>query len=184
VVIQHEPADAFDPVAFLRSASFFSVSGEELIEARAAFPRGRYPLRIEESRFPLQEHEKFLATNAEEIPRFKSQQQRAFHAERHRWRDLGLDSYVADVDMGAVPMVEENWPEGTSPVHATTTGTVWKLEVSVGEPVIAGRTLVVTESTKMEIAIAAPVSGKLLELRCQPGRVVRAGQIIALIEEN
>jgi urea carboxylase len=37
---------------------------------------------------------------------------------------------------------------------------------------------------KMEIAITAPVSGKLRELRCQPGRVVRAGQIVALIGEN
>jgi urea carboxylase len=34
---------------------------------------------------------------------------------------------------------------------------------------------------KMEIAITAPVGGKLRELRCQPGRVVKAGQIVALI---
>jgi biotin carboxyl carrier protein len=61
---------------------------------------------------------------------------------------------------------------------------VWKLEVSVGETVRAGQTLIVTESMKMEIAITAPVGGKLRELCCQPGRVVRAGQIVALIGEN
>ena len=59
---------------------------------------------------------------------------------------------------------------------------VWKLEVSIGEPVVAqGQTLIVTESMKMEISITAPVGGKLRELRCQPGRVVKAGQIVALI---
>jgi urea carboxylase len=169
---------------FFDRLRFFPVSGEELVEARAAFPHGRYPLRIEEGRFTLREHEKFLAANAEEIASFKSRQQRAFYAERHRWRDLGLDSHVADADTGAFPMVEETWPEGMSPVHASTTGTVWKLEVSIGETVIAGQTLIVTESMKMEIAITAPVGGKLRELRCQPGRVVRAGQIVALIGEN
>lgn len=171
-------------VAFLRSAAFFPVSGEELVEARAAFPHGRYPLRIEAGRFTLREHQKFLTANAEGIARFKSRQQRAFVAERRRWRDLGVDSHVAEADTGAFPMVEETWPEGLSPVHASTTGTVWKLEVSIGEPVIAGQTLIVTESMKMEIAIIAPVGGKLRELRCQPGRVVRAGQIVALIGEN
>jgi urea carboxylase len=81
-------------------------------------------------------------------------------------------------------MVEETWPEGSSPVHASTTGTVWKLEVSIGDAVMAGQTLIVTESMKMEIAITAPVGGKLRELRCRPGRVVRAGQIVAVIEES
>jgi urea carboxylase len=132
----------------------------------------------------LREHEKFLAANAEEIVRFKSRQQGAFDAERQRWRDLGLDSHVADADTGAAPMVEETWPEGTNPAHAATTGTVWKVEVSVGEPVIAGQTLIVIESMKMEIAITAPVSGALRELRCQVGQAVRAGQIIALIGGN
>ncbi len=69
-------------------------------------------------------------------------------------------------------------------MHASTTGTVWKLEVSVGEHVMAGQTLIATESMKMQIAITAPVGGKLRELHCQPGQVVRAGQIVALIGEN
>ena len=69
-------------------------------------------------------------------------------------------------------------------MHAPTTGTVWKVEASIGEPVIAGQTLVVIESMKMEIAITAPVGGTLRELSCQTGRVVRAGQIVALIGEN
>jgi urea carboxylase len=37
---------------------------------------------------------------------------------------------------------------------------------------------------KTEITIAAPANGVLREWRCQPGRVVKAGQIVALIEET
>src|SRR5260370_39160636 len=80
---------------FFDQIRFFPVSGEELIEARAAFSHGRYPLRIEEGRFTLSEHEQFLVANAKEIASFKSRQQSAFEAERHRWRDQGLDAYVA-----------------------------------------------------------------------------------------
>ena len=49
--------------------------------------------------------------------------------------------------------------------------------------VTAGQTLIIVESMKMEIAIAAPASGVIRELRCQPGRAVKQGQILALIGE-
>ena len=44
---------------FSNRIRFFPVSGEELVEARAAFPHGRYPLRIEEGRFTLREARHF-----------------------------------------------------------------------------------------------------------------------------
>jgi biotin carboxyl carrier protein len=37
---------------------------------------------------------------------------------------------------------------------------------------------------KTEITIPAPASGILREWRCQPGHVVKAGQVVALIEES
>ncbi len=169
---------------FFDQIRFFPVSGEELLEARAAFPHGPYPLRIEESRFTLAEHETFLAANAPEIATFKARQQSAFEAERQRWRDEGLDTFIADETKGRAVIEDEPWPEGTSPVHASAMGTVWKIEVEHGAHVIAGQTLVVIESMKMEIAITALTSGVVRELRCEPGRVVRAGQIVALIEEG
>jgi biotin carboxyl carrier protein len=36
---------------------------------------------------------------------------------------------------------------------------------------------------KMETEITAPAGGVLKEWRCQPGRVVNAGQVVALIAE-
>jgi urea carboxylase len=168
---------------FFDQIRFFPVSGEELVEARAAFPHGSYPLRIEDGSFTLREHERFLAATAAEIGSAKIRQQTAFELERQRWRDQGLDTYVADDAIDASALAEEQWPFGTTPVHASTTGVVWKVEVAIGESVTAGQVVVVIESMKMEIAITAPFGGTLRELRCQPGRVVKAGQIVALIAD-
>ena len=180
--------DAFEPgkpwlLRFFDRIRFFPVSGEDLLEARAAFPHGLYPLRTEEGRFTLAEHERFVAAqNAQGIAAFKAQQQRAFEAARQHWREQGLDSYIAD-DAASAGESDEHIPSGTTAVHAPTAASVWKIEVAAGTKVSAGQTLIIVESMKMEIAIAAPASGVVRELRCQPGRAVKQGQILALIGE-
>jgi urea carboxylase len=176
--------DAFEPgrpwlLRFFDRIRFFPVSAGELLDARAAFPHGRYPLRIEEGAFTLAEHDRFLAQNAAGIARFKTQQQTAFEVERQRWRDLGLDRYVAE-DSPTEP-TEDHIPAGMTAVHAPTAASVWKIEVAAGANVTEGQTLMVVESMKMEIAVSAPVSGVVRELRCQPGRAVKQGQVLALI---
>jgi urea carboxylase len=179
--------DVFEPgkpwlLRFFDRIRFFAVTGEELLEARAAFPHGLYPLRIEEGRFTLAEHERFVAQNADSIARFKAHQQRAFEAERRHWREQGLDSYIAD-DAGNADVLVEDVPAGMTPVHAPTAASIWKIEVGIGARVVAGQTMMIVESMKMEIAIPAPASGVVRELRCQPGRAVKQGQILALIGE-
>ena len=51
-----------------------------------------------------------------------------------------------------------------------------------GPIVEAGQPLIIVESMKMEIEITTPVAGRITGLRCQPGRTVRAGDVVALIE--
>ncbi len=77
---------------FFDQIRFFPVSHEELTEARAAFPHGGYPIRIEEGTFSYADYEAEMARNAESIGAFKQGQQAAFEAERKRWKDEGLDS--------------------------------------------------------------------------------------------
>jgi urea carboxylase len=55
------------------------------------------------------------------------------------------------------------------------------IKADPGARVAAGDPIVIVESMKMEIVIAAPVSGVVRELRCQPGKTVQAGQVLALI---
>ena len=169
---------------FFDQIRFFPVSGEELLDARESFPHGGYPLKIVPTRFTLSDHERFLAANANEIAAFKARQQAAFRTERQRWADQGLDAYVPEDGADAPALPDGALPEGMSPVHAVATGTVWKVEVAPGTRVISGQAIVIIESMKMEIAILAHMAGIVRELRCEQGRGVKAGQIVALIEEN
>ena len=165
---------------FFDRVRFFPVSSEELLDAREAFPHGCYPIKIEEGRFTLAEHRRYLDANAHEIAAFKTTQQHAFEAERQRWKELGLDSYVVDADV-PTHAADEAIPDGLRPIYAPVTGTVWKIEAEPGKRVDAGQAVVVIETMKMETIIPATHSGIVRELRCQPGRVVKAGQIVALI---
>ena len=166
---------------FFDQIRFFPVSGGELLEARAAFPHGRYPVRIEEGRFTLAAHQAFLAANEGEIARAKLRQQSAFELERQRWRDSGLDSFVAEDSAPAHMQNVEIFPDDVTPVHAPSGASVWKIVVGPGDAIAKGQTLIIVETMKMEIQIAAPVAGVLRELRCQPGNIVKPGQILALV---
>ena len=61
-------------------------------------------------------------------------------------------------------------------------GSVWKIEVTLGQKVAEGDTLVLIESMKMEIPVAAPESGKLLEILVAEGDIVTEGSVVARIE--
>jgi acetyl-CoA carboxylase biotin carboxyl carrier protein len=67
------------------------------------------------------------------------------------------------------------------PVAAHITGTVWKIEVKVGQQVAAGEVLVILESMKMEIPVPAEVAGTVLEIAVHEGDVVTEGDLLAEI---
>lgn len=54
-------------------------------------------------------------------------------------------------------------------VKANMAGTVWKVVVSEGEEVNAGQDMVILESMKMEIPIAAEENGKVKRILVQEG---------------
>ena len=61
-------------------------------------------------------------------------------------------------------------------------GYVWKYTAAIGDTIAAGDTVAVIDSMKMEMAVTSLVAGILRETRAEPGRTVRAGDIIAVIE--
>ena len=61
------------------------------------------------------------------------------------------------------------------------TGTVWKIEAPVGTPVAEGDVVVIVESMKMEIPIAAPCAGLLREVLVAEGDPVSEGQPLAVV---
>ena len=151
-------------------------------EARAAFPHGAYPVRIEDGTFSYGAHCAELAAHAPEIQAAKARQQAAYEAERQRWKAEGLDSFVAEEAVS--DGTEDAVPPGCLGVPTTVPGNVWKLLVAPGDRVAAGEPVAILESMKMEIAVAAPAAGLVREIRAQPGRTLRGGDLVAVIEET
>jgi urea carboxylase len=164
---------------FFDQIRFFPVDADELLEARAAFPHGAYPIRIDETAFSYADYRKMLECDKDEIAAFKLSQQAAFHEERLRWKDLDdtQNSEVLVEDFNA-----DLVPDGHAAIVSEVPGSVWKVLKDVGEDVAAGDPLLIVESMKMEITISAGHGGILREFKVRPGQTVNAGQLVALVE--
>ncbi|MBN9683336.1 MULTISPECIES: biotin/lipoyl-binding carrier protein [unclassified Corallococcus] len=66
-------------------------------------------------------------------------------------------------------------------VAAHITGTVWKIEVKVGDKVDAGTTLVILESMKMEMPVEAEEGGTVKEIRCTEAQPVNEGDVLVVL---
>jgi acetyl-CoA carboxylase biotin carboxyl carrier protein len=66
-------------------------------------------------------------------------------------------------------------------VEAHITGTVWKVEVSVGDQVDEGDTVVILESMKMEMPVEAEDPGTVTEIRCEEGQSVQEGDVLVVL---
>jgi acetyl-CoA carboxylase biotin carboxyl carrier protein len=66
-------------------------------------------------------------------------------------------------------------------VAAHITGTVWKIEVKVGQKVSAGDTLVILESMKMEMPVEATEDGEVKEIRCKESQPVNEGDVLVVL---
>lgn len=67
-------------------------------------------------------------------------------------------------------------------VAAHITGTIWKIEVQVGQKVSEGDVLVILESMKMEMPLEAEEEGTVKEIRCQEGQAVSEGDVLVVLE--
>ncbi len=67
-------------------------------------------------------------------------------------------------------------------VEAHITGTVFKIETSVGTQVEPGDVLVVIESMKMEMPVEAPCPGRVSEIRVEEGQSVEEGETLVVLE--
>jgi len=66
-------------------------------------------------------------------------------------------------------------------VNAHITGTVWKIEVKVGDDVAEGQTCVILESMKMEMPVEAPAAGKVEKIHVSEGQAVGEGDTLVTL---
>lgn len=66
-------------------------------------------------------------------------------------------------------------------VKAGISGTVWKIETSLGQAVQEDDILMVIESMKMEIPVLSPGSGTVAEIRIAEGEIVGEDQVVVVL---
>ena len=69
-------------------------------------------------------------------------------------------------------------------VEAHITGTVWKIEVEVGDDVADGDTVVILESMKMEMPVEVEDDGTVSQIRCEEGQSVQEGEVLVVLDES
>ena len=67
-------------------------------------------------------------------------------------------------------------------VEAHITGTVWKIEVAIGDTVEEGDTVVILESMKMEMPVEAEDEGTVKEILVAEGQSVSEGDTLVVLE--
>jgi acetyl-CoA carboxylase biotin carboxyl carrier protein len=67
-------------------------------------------------------------------------------------------------------------------VEAHITGTVWKIEVEIGDSVEEGDTVVILESMKMEMPVETEDPGVVKDILCTEGQSVSEGDTLVVLE--
>ena len=67
-------------------------------------------------------------------------------------------------------------------VEAHLTGTVWKIECSVGQEIEEGDTVAILESMKMEMPVEAEDEGTVKEILVEEGQSVSEGDPLVVLE--
>lgn len=67
-------------------------------------------------------------------------------------------------------------------LESTMAGTVFTVNVAIGEEVAAGQVVMVLESMKMEIPIEAETAGKIATINANEGDFVNEGDVLVTFE--
>ncbi|MCH7230339.1 urea carboxylase [Glycomyces sp. L485] len=166
---------------FFDRVVFEPVSEEELAEIRRELAAGRREIDIREGTFAYADYRRLLADNADSIGAFTSRQAAAFEAERQRWADAGeFDRDLTEPDPGASSV---ELAPGETLVEAPMAASVWRVDVAEGERVEAGQTVVVLEAMKLEMPVAATVSGTVTRVLARPGDQAAPGSPLLIVSE-
>ncbi|MGE2736829.1 urea carboxylase [Mycolicibacterium vaccae] len=170
---------------FFDRISWYPVSAEELLEMRADIAAGRGSIDITEGTFSLAEHERFLTDNAEDIAAFRSRQSAAFADERAAWAAAGeFDRAERAAAVSATRTEDLVLDEGDQRVDAPFASSVWKVDVAVGDEVVAGQPLLALEAMKMETVLRAPSDGVVTQILVSAGHQVDPGTPLVIVGDR
>jgi urea carboxylase len=167
---------------FFDRISWYPVSADELLDLRADLAAGRGSIDITEGTFSLAEHERFLADNAASIADFRARQGAAFAVERAAWAAAGeFDRAEQAQSRVATVTADLILDAGAQRVDAPFASSVWKVDVEVGERVVAGQSLLALEAMKMETVMTAPTDGIVTHVLVEAGHQVDTGAPLVVV---
>lgn len=67
-------------------------------------------------------------------------------------------------------------------IESEITGTVWKIETSIGDSIEEDDVLMILESMKMEIPVLASDAGKVKSIEVAEGTSIAEGQVLVILE--
>ncbi|EWH09056.1 urea amidolyase-like protein [Catenovulum agarivorans DS-2] len=167
---------------FFDQVKYYPVSHEELTQIRQDFPLGKWQPKIESATVSMPELIKQWKTNEAEIAQFTQQREQAFSAEMAEWKRTGALNYSFEADAQTkteqIQLTDKQYL-----MEATAAGSVWKVSCQTNQQVSSGESMIVLESMKMEIDIAATESAKVIKVLVKEGQQVQAGQALMILEE-
>ena len=106
----------------------------------------------------------------------------AVHREGSRWIVwMRGETYVIESGDAAVAETAVSSKSGGE-VVASMPGTVFKLLVAVGDVVSERQPVLIMESMKMELSLAAPAAGRVARTPVQPGQMVDIGTVLMVLD--
>ena len=60
-------------------------------------------------------------------------------------------------------------------------GNVWRIDIEVGQQLAEGATVAILEAMKLELPVASPISGTVLQVLATPSTKVEPGTPLAVI---
>lgn len=167
---------------FFDQVKYYPVSHEELMQIREDFPLGKWQPKIEKSRVSMPELIQQWKENEKDIETFTKQREQAFADEMAEWKRTGQLNYSFEADAEqkneAIELADNQYL-----MEATAAGSVWKVNSKANQQIASGESMIVLESMKMEIDIAATESAKIVKILVKEGQQVHAGQALMVLEE-
>lgn len=165
---------------FFDQIRFYAVSHQQLMQHREDFLEGKFKLKVEETTFKFRDYQQFLQDIAEEAAIFKTRQQIAFREERDRWAATAQDESTL-VAPETPPAPETVIPDDCYALTSPTTANVWQVFIKPGDRITEDKGVIVLEAMKQEITLLPDDPGTVVEILCEPGQLVTAGQVLAII---
>ncbi|QLE41306.1 urea carboxylase [Nostoc sp. C052] len=165
---------------FFDQIRFYPVSHDELMRHREDFIEGKFKLKVEKTTFKFRDYQEFLQEIAPDAAIFQTRQRIAFREERDRHTATALDEstvVTADLPPETVTII----PDGCYALSAPTMANVWQVLIKAGDHITEDTGVIILEAMKQEMTLLPDDPGTVVEVLCEPGQLVTAGQILAIV---